>query len=104
MSTTETHHALWVAYGPSGVVGSIRKDDDGYTVTMAGADASAGRYTSMEIAKNALHSRMIPGSDLPEFREHGSAAISPRPARPATGRGVVAPCRASAAQRGRAVR
>jgi hypothetical protein len=70
MSTTETHHPLWVAYGPSGVVGSIRKDDDGYTVTMAGADASAGRYPSMEIAKNALHSRMIPGSDWPEFREH----------------------------------
>jgi len=46
MSTTETHHALWVA------------------------DASAGRYPSMEIAKNALHSRMIPGSDWPEFREH----------------------------------
>ena len=42
MSTTETHHPLWVAYGPSGVVGSIRKDDDGYTVTMAGADAAAG--------------------------------------------------------------
>ena len=31
MSTTETQHALWVAYGPSGVVGSIRKDDDGAT-------------------------------------------------------------------------
>ena len=44
MSTTETHHPLWVAYGQSGVVGSIRKDDDGYTVTMAGADAPAGTY------------------------------------------------------------
>jgi hypothetical protein len=71
MSTTETHHALWVAYGPSGVVGSIRKDDDGgYTVTMAGAEASAGSFPSMEIAKSALHARMTPGSDWPSFREH----------------------------------
>ena len=70
MSTTETHHPLWVAYGSSGVVGSIRKDDDGYTVTMAGADSAAGTYPSMEIAKSALHSHMTPGSDWPEFREH----------------------------------
>jgi hypothetical protein len=70
MSTTETHHPLWVAYGASGVVGSIRKGDEGYTVTMAGATESAGTYPSMEIAKNALHSRMTPGSDWPEFREH----------------------------------
>ncbi len=70
MSTTETHHALWVAYGANGVAGSIRKEDDGYTVTMAGAGASAGTYPSMAIAKNALHARMIAGSDWPEFREH----------------------------------
>jgi hypothetical protein len=70
MSTTETHHALWVAYGPSGVVGSIRRDEGGYTVTMAGADAPAGTYPSMEIAKSALHSRMVAGSDWPRFQEH----------------------------------
>ena len=61
--------AAW-AGGASGVAGSIRKDDDGYTVTMAGADAPAGTYPSMEIAKSALHSRMAPGSDWPMFREH----------------------------------
>ena len=70
MSATETHHPLWVAYGASGVAGSIRKDDDGYTVTMAGAGESAGTYPTMEIAKSALHSRMAPGSDWPLFREH----------------------------------
>jgi hypothetical protein len=70
MSTTDTHHALWVAYGQGGVVGSIRRDDLGYTVTMAGAEASAGSYPSMEIAKSALHARMTPGSDWPAFREH----------------------------------
>jgi hypothetical protein len=70
VSTTDTHHPRWVAYGPSGVVGSIRKGDDGYTVTMAGADAAAGTYPSMEVAKSALHAHMTPGSDWPEFREH----------------------------------
>ncbi len=70
MSTTETHHALWVAYGAGGVVGTIRKGDEGYRVTMAGADAAAGTYPSMDIAKNALHAHLTPGSDWPEFREH----------------------------------
>jgi hypothetical protein len=70
MSTAQTHHALWVAYGESGVAGSIRKDDDGYTVTMAGADHVAGTYPTMEIAKSALHSRMVAGSDWPRFQEH----------------------------------
>lgn len=70
MSTTETHHALWVAYGNRGVAGSIRKNDDTYTVTMAGADEPLGEFPSMEIAKSALHSRMAPGSDWPMFREH----------------------------------
>ena len=69
MSTAQTHHALWVAYGTSGVVGSIRKDDDGYTVTMAGADQASGTYPSMEIAKSALHARMAPVSAWPQFRE-----------------------------------
>lgn len=70
MNTTETHHALWVAYGSSGVAGSIRKSDDGYVVTMAGADAPAGSFPSMEVAKSALHARMPAGSDWPMFREH----------------------------------
>jgi hypothetical protein len=70
MSTTETHHPLWVAYGASGVAGSIRKNDDGYTVTMANADTTTGTYPTMEIAKSALHAHMPPGSDWPLFREH----------------------------------
>lgn len=70
MSMTETRHALWVAEGPVGVVGTIRKGEDGYTVTMAGADAPAGTYPTSEIAKSALHARMTPGSDWPRFRQH----------------------------------
>lgn len=69
MSTTKTL-ALWVAYGPNGVVGSIRHDDGGYEVTMAGADAAAGTYPNLAAAKGALHARMTPGSAWPLFREH----------------------------------
>lgn len=70
MSTTQTRQALWVAYGPAGVVGMIRKVADGYTVTMAGADSTAGTYPTVEIAKNALHAKLTPGSAWPEFRQH----------------------------------
>ncbi len=61
---------IWVAFGESGVVGTIRKDSDGYTVTMAGAEASAGTYPTMDVAKSALYARMRPGSDWPTFQEH----------------------------------
>ncbi|TQK19739.1 hypothetical protein FBY40_2250 [Microbacterium sp. SLBN-154] len=70
MSTTDTHSTLWVAYGTGGVVGSIRKSRDGYTVTMAGAEETAGTYPTMDVAKNALHARMRPGSAWPTFEEH----------------------------------
>lgn len=62
--------ALWVAYGTNGVAGSIRHDDEGYQVTMAGADAAAGTYPSLASAKGALHARMTPGSAWPMFQEH----------------------------------
>ncbi len=69
--TTTRSSTLWLAYGAEGqVVGSIRKADDVYTVTMAGADSSLGAYPSMEIAKSALHGHMTPGADWPQFREH----------------------------------
>lgn len=69
MSATTTL-ALWVAYGPNGVVGSIRHDEHGYTVTMAGADAVTGTYPELAVAKGALHSHMPPGSAWPAYREH----------------------------------
>ena len=69
MSTVSS--ALWVAYGPEGnVVGTIRRDDEGYTATVAGADASVGTYPTMEVAKSALHGHLPPGSDWPRFQEH----------------------------------
>lgn len=67
---TSTTLALWVAYGRNGVVGSVRHVDEGYQVTMSGADAAAGTYPTLAVAKSALHARMTPGSDWPSFREH----------------------------------
>lgn len=62
---------LWVAYGAEGnVVGTIRRGDDGYTATIADADASLGTYPTMDIAKNALHGHLPPGAEWPAFREH----------------------------------
>lgn len=69
MSTTSS--TLWVAYGAEGnVVGTIRRGDDGYTATIADADASVGTYPTMDIAKNALHGHLPPGADWPQFKEH----------------------------------
>jgi len=69
MTRTETRR-LWVAYGSNGAVGAIRTEDHAYTVTMAGADRPLGSYESMDVAKNALFSRLKPGADWPEFHEH----------------------------------
>ena len=54
----------------SNVVGTVRKSEEGYTPTVAGATASVGTYPSMEVAKSALHSHLAPGSDWPQFRQH----------------------------------
>jgi len=69
MSTVSS--ALWVAYGPEGnVVGTIRRDAEGYPAPVAGADASVGTYPTMEVAKSALHGHLPPGSDWPRFTQH----------------------------------
>ncbi len=68
---TETQaRRLWVAYGKSGVVGTIKQDAGGYTAALVGADQSIGIYPSMDVAKSALHSHLKPGAEWPQFREH----------------------------------
>lgn len=68
--TETTTRRLWVAYGPAGAVGTIEKASDDYRVRMAGATEPVGAYPTMEVAKSALFSRLKPGADWPEFREH----------------------------------
>ncbi len=68
--TETTSRRLWIAYGPSGAVGTIEKSGDSYSVKMVGSDAALGAYPNMEVAKSALFSHLKPGTDWPEFREH----------------------------------
>ena len=49
---------------------AARPHPSGSPLMGPGADRSAGTYPSMEIAKSALHARMTPGSDWPQFTEH----------------------------------
>ena len=61
----------WVAFGPTGAVGSILRGEDGYTVHLLDdPDPDRGTYVSLDVAKSALHAAMAPGSDWPDFREH----------------------------------
>jgi hypothetical protein len=60
----------WVAFGPSGAVGSIHRVDDGFTFKLMADDDYRAVYPNIEVAKSALHASLLPGSEWPEFREH----------------------------------
>lgn len=62
--------ARWVAFGATGAVGTIHRTTGGYGVRMLDDGEERGSYPNLEVAKNALHAAMAPGSDWPEFREH----------------------------------
>ena len=70
MSDTSTKSQVWVAFGHAGAVGSIHRTADGYGVRMLNDSEFRGVYPSLSVAQSALHSHMLPGSDLPEYHEH----------------------------------
>ena len=70
MSDTTLAGHTWVAFGPAGAVGSIHGSDDGFAVRLLSDSAWSATYPSLDVAKSALHSRLLPGSDWPEFKEH----------------------------------
>jgi len=70
MENQTTLRKRWVAFGPTGAVGSIHQEEDGYSVRMVGEDDARGVFPTMDAAKGAVHQFMPPGSDRPEFREH----------------------------------
>lgn len=70
MSDTSTTTRTWVANGPAGTLGWIRRDDQGYTFSLVGDEGRRAIYPSLEVAKSALHASLVPGSDWPEFSEH----------------------------------
>ena len=65
-----TAHGTWVAIGSVGAVGSIHREADGYAVKLLPDGGSRGTYPSLDVAKNALHAALPPGTERPEFREH----------------------------------
>ncbi len=66
----ETSHGTWVAIGPVGAVGSIHRVADGFEVKLLPDGKSRGTYPSLDVAKNALHASLPPGTERPEFSEH----------------------------------
>ena len=65
-----TAHGTWVAIGNVGAVGSIHRVADGYAVKLLPDGTSRGTYPSLDVAKNALHAALPPGTERPEFHEH----------------------------------
>ncbi len=70
MSPSTVTEKTWVAFGPVGAIGTIRRSEEGYAVRMLDDSAHRGVYESLDVAKSALYAAMLPGSDWPEFREH----------------------------------
>jgi hypothetical protein len=70
MSDTSTTTRTWLANGPAGTLGWVRRMPDGYTFNLVGDEGTRAVYPSLDVAKSALHASLVPGSDWPEFREH----------------------------------
>ena len=60
----------WVAFGPAGAVGSIHGSDEGFSVRLLADPEWTATFPTLDVAKSALHSRLLPGSAWPEFTEH----------------------------------
>lgn len=67
MTDAHVSGKTWVAFGPSGAMGSIHSQADGYAVRLLKGDDRHGVYPTLDIAKNAL--RGVAADDL-EFKEH----------------------------------
>jgi hypothetical protein len=70
MSDTTLAGHNWVAFGPAGAVGSIHGSEEGFAVKLLTDPAYSATYPTLDVAKSALHSRLLPGSEWPEFKEH----------------------------------
>jgi len=66
----DADHGLWVAFGPVGAVGTIRRDGEIYSVALLDDAEPRGGYPSLEVAKSALRTALGPGAERPEFRAH----------------------------------
>jgi hypothetical protein len=69
-TASTTINRTWVAHGPAGVVGSIHRTPDGFSIRVGRAEEYHGDFPTLDVAKSALHAALGPGSDRPEFSEH----------------------------------
>lgn len=60
----------WVAFGPSGALGSIHRTDGGFTFRLLEDTEPRGVFPTLDVAKSALYAALVPGSDWPDFHEH----------------------------------
>jgi hypothetical protein len=60
----------WVAFGPAGALGSVHSVEGGYTYKLLNDAEYRGVFPTVDVAKSALYSSLLPGSDYPEFKEH----------------------------------
>ena len=70
MSNTTLTGKTWVAIGPAGVVGSVHQVDTGYTFKLMSDPGFRAVYPTLDAAKGALGSSIVPGVYPLEFREH----------------------------------
>ena len=70
MSNTTLTGKTWVAIGPAGVVGSVHQVDTGYTFKLLTDPGFRAVYSTLDAAKGALSSSIVPSIDTLEFREH----------------------------------
>lgn len=70
MSDSSTVDQRWVAFGESGALGTIHRVGDTFKMKLLSDTEYRGSYPSLDVAKSALHAALMPGTDMPEFREH----------------------------------
>lgn len=76
MTNTTVVRSHWVAFGPSGALGSIdaveaaRDGETAYRFRLLGDVSPRGSYPTLAVAKSALHAALEYGAEWPEFKEH----------------------------------
>ena len=76
MSRSTIVRSHWVAFGPSGALGSIdavegrHEGETAYTFSLIGDTSPRGSYPTLAVAKSALHASLEFGAEWPEFKEH----------------------------------
>ena len=69
MDDTTLSGQTWVAFGPTGAIGSVHRTGERFAFKLVGDEEFRGSFDSVDAAKSALHSASG-STERPEFREH----------------------------------